>query len=115
MDERGDTPGPDRAAGLAVTTYAILFLLPLTIAATRSEVWSEPAALGAAGLGLSLLFGFVRRQRWAWALLLLFEVAALMSFAFAFTSVLALLLNIVTLSLLLSPPLRRYIAKARTE
>jgi hypothetical protein len=94
-----------------MATYALLFFAPLVIAAFQSDFWSTPAALGALVIAVSLLAGLIRRKRLAWWLLLAFQLVVTASFAFAFTTVSALALNVAALAILVSSPMRRYLAQ----
>jgi hypothetical protein len=77
-------------------------------AVTKHEHSTAPVAAAVVAV---LLIGLVLRQGWAWWLLAAFEGAVLVSFAFDFTTVPALLLNLASFALLVSPPMRRHVRR----
>jgi hypothetical protein len=91
----------------------VLAAVPFVLAATHAWFWQdEHSTAPVAGVVVAgLLVALVLRQRWAWRLLVVFEAAILVSFAFDFTAVSALLLNLASLALLVSPPMRRHVRR----
>jgi hypothetical protein len=101
----------DRRARLAVAGYILMTGAPFVVAATHRWFWqrSHDTAPAAAAVVALLLLALARRHRSAWWVLAVFEVVVIVSFAFDLTSVLALVANVLSLALLLSPPLRRWV------
>jgi hypothetical protein len=104
----------DRTTSLVVASYVVLAAAPFVLAATHAWFWEhDHSTAPVAGVLVAvLLVALVLRQRWAWWLQVVFEAAILISFAFDFTAVSALLWNLASLALLVSPPMRRNVRRA---
>ncbi len=104
----------DRTTWLVVVSYVVLEASPFVLAATHAWFWKhEHSTAPVAGVVVAaLLVALVLRQRWAWWLLVVFEAAILISFVFDFTNLPALLLNLASFALLVSPPMRRHVRAA---
>jgi hypothetical protein len=94
-----------------VASCVVLEAAPFVLAATHAWFWKHghSTARVAVVVVAALLIALLLRQRWAWWLLVAFEAAALISFAFDFTTVPALVLNLASFALLVSPQMRRYV------
>ena len=101
----------DRTTKLVVATYVVLAAAPFVLAATHAWFWThEHSTAPLAGVVVAaVLIALLFRRRWAWWLLVAFAVAVLVSFAVDFTTVPALLVNLASFALLLSPQMRRYV------
>ena len=101
-----------RIARLVVTSYVGLAIAPFVYAAMHREFW-EGLAPFATLLWFALVAGVVVRRRWAWLLAVVVEVAVLLSWPFsADVRWFAVVLNILSLAVLVSRPMRGYVTAA---
>jgi hypothetical protein len=104
-----------KTEGRVVRAFVVLAVARFAYAAAHSWFWQREHSMAplATVLFLVLLVALVRgRYRWAWLLFALASVAALASWPFdahrfETTTLLFLAVNLGTLALLLSPPMRR--------
>jgi hypothetical protein len=96
-----------------VAAYVSLAAAPFVFAATHASFWKHEhsAAPVASAVVAALLIALVLRQRWAWLVLVVIQVLVLLSFAFDFAGAFAFLLNLASMALLVSPPMRRYVRR----
>ena len=108
----GRTPR-DRSTWLVVASYVVLAAAPFALAAAHASFWQHQHSTApvAAVVVTALLIALVLRQRWAWWVLVAFGAVVLVSFAFDFTTLPALLLNLASFALLVSPQMRRYVRR----
>jgi hypothetical protein len=107
---------PD-ATTAVLAAYVALAATPFVAARSHRWFWegSHRTAPVATGVFIALLVALVFRRRWAWILLVLFEVAVAVSFAVDFVrgdlAWIWFALNLASLALLLSAPMRRYVRR----
>jgi hypothetical protein len=105
-----------RRTRLVLLTFVLLLAVPAVwVAATHPRVWHRPALWLGAFLIIAFVVGaLVRRHRWAWWYLLTFaDAVGVASILWEHVKPLAFIDNVVSLGLLLSPPMREYVRKAR--
>lgn len=100
----------DRGPLVVVVAFVLFAAVPFVSAVSRASFWQphSPAPLATAAVAI-LLVALVTRRRWAWVLLLIFHGFAVASFAWDWTSTVAFGVNLITLGLLVSSPMRRYV------
>jgi hypothetical protein len=93
----------------AVALYVVLAVAPFAYAALDREFWESVAPI-ASLLWFVLVAAVVARRHWAWLLALLIEVAILVTWPFSDdVPWYAVVLNVLSLAVLASPPMRRYV------
>jgi hypothetical protein len=97
-------------AWAAVVTAQIV----VDVTRARPSFWEHAVGPSALILFAFMIGSVLRRRRWAWLLWVAFQLFVVISFAWSFTSVLDLVANLVSLGLLISPPMRAYALGRRT-
>jgi hypothetical protein len=101
---------------LVVGAYVGLVLGAVSLNAAHSWFWErehDEAPVAAACL-IVLLVALVCRRRWAWIILALFDAGAAISIPFTKGSLLGDAWALVSLALIVSPPMRAYVRSIRT-
>jgi hypothetical protein len=96
--------------------WAATVVTPLVLAVTRTRpgFWHHTIGPTVLILFVFLIGSVLRRHRWAWFFWVAFELFIVISFTWSFSSVLDLVLNVVSLALLISPPMRAYVLGRRS-
>jgi hypothetical protein len=102
---------------VAVGVYAVLVATPFVFAATHTWFWNgdRPAAPASAALVGVVLAALFFRHRWAWWTLVVFNGFVVISYAWEWTNAANFAVSAVSLAVLLSPSMRRYVADDTIE
>jgi hypothetical protein len=98
---------------IALEAFVLLAATPVVLAAVFGHL-DNVRSIVAVLLVLAGIVAVILRRRAAWALLVLFYGAVLVSYTWEWSSTLLFAVNAAVFVLLVSPPIRRHVAKRRT-
>lgn len=94
---------------VAIAWAAVTYVPIIVVAAGRHGFWQHSLGPVTVILLTILIAGVLARRRWAWLLWVAFDAVIIVSYAWDFTSVLALVMDLASFALLISPPMRAYV------
>ena len=100
---------PRREALPVLGLYAVLHLFPFVWSAVTWDDYSSSLAPYATLLALGVLVALLLGHRWAWVVLVAVNALIILSYLSDPADALALVMTVLRLALLLSPPVRRFV------
>jgi hypothetical protein len=104
----------EMAQWLVVELYVLLAVAPLVIAAAFPSFWDHSRNPFVAALIVILQVGNILRRSGSWFLLVLVDALMVISYTWDWVGGVTFALNLLTLVLLFSPPMRRYVRLGET-
>jgi hypothetical protein len=98
---------------IALEAFVVLAVTPLVLAAVFGQFHNARSVVAVLLVATGVI-AVVCRRRAAWLVLVLFYGAVLLSYAWDWTGTLLFAVNAAIFVLLVSPPIRRHVAKRRT-